>query len=68
MTYALLVPVKGRTVPDPARHDVIPDDGRVVQLSHYWHRRIADGDVLKKPVPKASPKKSQPKLTGSKEP
>lgn len=40
-----LKPLKGRSVPDPARGDLLPADGRNVEPSPYWLRRIADGDV-----------------------
>jgi len=36
---------KGRSVPDPVRGDLLPEKGRNVEESTYWHRRIADGDV-----------------------
>lgn len=39
-------PTPGREVPDPQRMDTIPSDGRVVEHSQYWARRIADGDVV----------------------
>lgn len=39
-------PTEGRTVPDPARGDALPPEGRPVEPSQYWHRRIADGDVV----------------------
>lgn len=40
-----LKPLKGRSVPDPARGDLLPADGRNVEPSPYWLRRISDGDV-----------------------
>lgn len=39
-------PVDGRMVPDPTRGDVIPPEGRNVELDQYWLRRIEDGDVV----------------------
>lgn len=39
-------PTEGRAVPDPARGDTVPPKGREVEASQYWHRRIADGDVV----------------------
>lgn len=39
-------PVKGRSVPDPARGgSVLPEKGRNVEPSAYWYRRLSDGDV-----------------------
>ncbi len=38
-------PKRGRSVPDPVRGDLLPSEGRNVEESSYWHRRIADGDV-----------------------
>ncbi len=41
----LIKPKKGRSVPDPVRGDLLPEKGRNVEESTYWHRRIADADV-----------------------
>ncbi|OPJ96338.1 DUF2635 domain-containing protein [Serratia marcescens] len=38
-------PVKGRSVPDPARGDLLPESGRNVEEGQYWLRRVAAGDV-----------------------
>lgn len=38
-------PVEGRQVPDPEKGGVLPSDGRVVEPTAYWLRRVADGDV-----------------------
>ncbi|MEN3755175.1 DUF2635 domain-containing protein [Mangrovibacter sp. SLW1] len=40
-----LKPVNGRSVPDPARGDLLPENGRNVEKSSYWIRRLAAGDV-----------------------
>lgn len=42
-----LKPEKGRSVPDPARGDLLPVKGRNVEMTPYWHRRLAAGDVKK---------------------
>ena len=34
-------PVKGRSVPDPARGDLLPAEGRNVDENNYWLRREA---------------------------
>jgi hypothetical protein len=39
-------PVDGRQVPDPARGDLLPSEGRSVESYQYWQRRIAEGDVV----------------------
>lgn len=39
-------PVAGRLVPDPDRGDALPPEGRNVEPTQYWQRRIADGDVV----------------------
>lgn len=44
-TEIYVVPVLGRTVPDPARGDVVPAEGRLVVRDTYWVRRIEDNDV-----------------------
>ncbi|MFP1739781.1 MULTISPECIES: DUF2635 domain-containing protein [Lonsdalea] len=38
-------PKDGRSVPDPARGDVLPESGRNVEGNVYWYRRLNDGDV-----------------------
>lgn len=38
-------PAPGRAVPDPARGDTLPPEGREVEPTQYWQRRINDGDV-----------------------
>lgn len=40
-------PLKGRSVPDPARGDLLPSGGRNVEENSYWLRRIAAGDVAR---------------------
>ncbi|MBX9476474.1 DUF2635 domain-containing protein [Yersinia enterocolitica] len=40
-------PCKGRSVPDPARGDLLPVEGRNVEENSYWFRRIAAGDVVR---------------------
>ncbi|RJG06249.1 DUF2635 domain-containing protein [Noviherbaspirillum cavernae] len=39
-------PVPGRQVPDPDRGGYLSEDGRTVEASQYWLRRIVDGDVI----------------------
>jgi hypothetical protein len=39
-------PTPGITVPDPDRGDTLPVEGREVQATQYWQRRLNDGDVL----------------------
>ena len=46
MTRKRLKPAEGRAVPDLERGDLLPADGRDVELSDYWLRRLADGDVV----------------------
>ncbi|AMO47620.1 DUF2635 domain-containing protein [Kosakonia sp. ML.JS2a] len=38
-------PVTGRSVPDPARGDLLPEEGRNVEENNYWLRREAAGDI-----------------------
>ncbi|HCX4700510.1 TPA: DUF2635 domain-containing protein [Escherichia coli] len=56
-------PMKGRAVHDPARGDLLPEEGRNVDESQYWYRREIDGDIKivqpdtdAEPVKKASAK------------
>lgn len=46
-----VVPAFGRVVPDPQAGDLLPAEGRVVQDSAWWRRRLADGDVSAEPAP-----------------
>ncbi|KAF1003341.1 MAG: hypothetical protein GAK28_04780 [Luteibacter sp.] len=48
----------GMKIRDPDLKDLLPDEGRDVPSSDYWHRRLRDGDVVEAeppaaPVPKA---------------
>jgi len=44
-----VVPAAGLTIPDPAMQGTpdyyLPPEGREVQPSDYWARRVRDGDV-----------------------
>lgn len=53
-------PAQGRQVPDPDRGGPLPPEGRVVESTQYWQRRLADGDVVE-----ASPE-AQPAAAGKK--
>jgi len=44
-------PVEGRPVPDPDRGDTLPPEGRTVEPSQYWQRRVIDGDVVETDPP-----------------
>lgn len=51
-------PTKGRAVHDPARGDLLPEEGRNVDESQYWYRRKIDGDIkIVQPVNDAEPAK-----------
>lgn len=39
-------PAEGRSVPDPNRGDILPEEGREVAETQYWQRRIIDRDVV----------------------
>jgi len=53
-----VIPTEGRQVPDPARGDTLPAEGREVEPIQYWQRRVIDGDVIEAtPQPVASPAK-----------
>ncbi len=54
-------PTPGRSVPDPARGDSLPPEGREVEPTQYWQRRIVDGDVVE-----ASPEEETPAQAGKK--
>jgi len=40
-----VIPKKGSLIPDPVLQDYLPTQGREVEKSSYWLRRIKDGDV-----------------------
>lgn len=46
-------PAEGLLIRDPILLDHIEAEGRLVQLSDYWRRRLRDGDVVE--VPDATP-------------
>lgn len=39
-------PAPGRTVPDPERGGLLSAEGRTVDPTQYWLRRVDDNDVL----------------------
>lgn len=50
-------PAPGRTVPDPERGGLLPDEGRDVPDTTYWSRRVEDKDVVPdEPVQKSAKK------------
>ena len=40
-----VIPEKGRSVPDPAHGDLLPESGRNVEKNAYWFRREVAGDI-----------------------
>ncbi|MFV8192381.1 DUF2635 domain-containing protein [Acinetobacter soli] len=42
----IVKPKTGLKIPDPALLDYLPEDGREVESSAYWIRRLRDGDVI----------------------
>lgn len=52
-----LKPAEGRTVPDP-NGGVLPAEGRNVELTQYWMRRLDDGDVVEG-APEVKPKNTK---------
>lgn len=38
-------PASGRQVPDPDKGGFLPPEGREVEATAYWLRRLAEGDV-----------------------
>lgn len=50
-------PVSGRDIPDPDKGGYLPPEGRAVEPTSYWLRRITDGDVIEvKPKSKGADK------------
>lgn len=58
-------PKEGLQVPDPDRGDALPANGREVQLTQYWQRRISDGDVTEAEAP--APETEAPAADSAKE-
>lgn len=59
MTRVLVRPAKGLVVRDPATMEVLPAEGKKVDVNApYWVRRIRDKDVLTgaEPTPAPAPK------------
>lgn len=59
MSQIRVKPAPGRVVPDPDRHDTLPETGRNVPRNAYWQRRLKDGDVLPAGEPKKPAKGAQ---------
>lgn len=45
-----LKPAPGLRIVDPLLRDFLPEEGRLVTPSDYWHRRLRDGDVVLTPA------------------
>lgn len=39
-------PAPGLVIRDPDLKDLLPEEGREVPETDYWHRRVRDGDVV----------------------
>lgn len=39
-------PNSGRQVPDPDKGGFLPPEGRAVEATAYWLRRLVDGDIV----------------------
>lgn len=52
-------PAAGLAVPDPTRGDVLPPEGRDVEPTQYWQRRLNDGDVVEADASPAPAKKAK---------
>ena len=51
---AFLIPKRGLTVRDPLTLQALPAEGAEVNLTPYWTRRVADGDVRRREEAKPS--------------
>ena len=62
----LMIPKKGVKVRDPDSGQHLPEEGAVRAVSSYYNRRVADGDLEIRDVPKktAQKKASKPKSDG----
>jgi hypothetical protein len=56
-----VIPAAGLKVPDPAMQGAprevyfLPPDGREVEPSDYWYRRLQEGDVTERPGDSPAP-------------
>lgn len=48
-------------VPDPDRGGYLAADGRDVEESQYWLRRLQDGDIVQAEPPAAKPAERSPR-------
>ena len=46
MDIKMLKPVAGVKIRDPKTKDFLPEDGKRIEMSTYWNRRIQDGTVM----------------------
>lgn len=52
-------PAAGLSVPDPERGGLLAAEGREVEPTTYWHKRIEDKDVDVVPTPAADVQTSE---------
>ena len=45
MEIKILKPIGGAKIRDPKTKEFLPEDGRRVEMTTYWNRRIQDGTV-----------------------
>lgn len=45
-----LKPAPGLQVRDPDTRQLLPPEGRTVEMTPYWVRRLRDGDVVEVPA------------------
>ncbi len=50
METKILKPVGGVKIRDPKTREYLPQEGRLVEMTSYWNRRIQDGTVTVSPV------------------
>lgn len=60
MEKKLVIPKKGVKVRDPQTGQHLPEEGAVRSLNTYYDRRIKDGDLEVRDVPKSVTKSAQP--------
>lgn len=53
-------PAAGLSVPDPERGGLLAAEGREVEPTTYWHKRVQDQDVevVQTPAPAIAPAKA----------
>ncbi|OGQ23517.1 MAG: hypothetical protein A3I05_01105 [Deltaproteobacteria bacterium RIFCSPLOWO2_02_FULL_44_10] len=65
METKTLKPTGDAKIRDPQTKEYLPEEGRLVEMTSYWNRRIQDGTVMIVPDQNAILKSEKPQKKGS---